>query len=157
MKNDYPTKDGTTTRKGKVVYKRKKKLWQVHQVGNIAVSIIHNYDPEYLKTQVLGINYLYEVVRGGLYPYYLDVKEPQRREGDPLWRAIEAEIRELWKEGTFEVCRRVGTALKVPEWIQDLVIDVLGEFIWNTIWKMTDIIFGKDAYGSKEAIKRQVF
>jgi hypothetical protein len=140
------------TRSGRIVYNRRIHSWKMRDVNRIVEKIINEYDEDFKESQVIPINYLYEIVRNGLYPYYLDATFETNVEADQLWALAEGEIRAAWREKTFEICDKIGDNVGIPEWVRRLVIDYLGGYIWDQIWILTGLFFHND--GVKKWLKK---
>lgn len=134
------------TNKGRVVYDRKKHYFTIKRIATILENIKKRHSSEELYDQALAINALFEIVKNSYYPYALDVMFPHNRAGGldhELWKAIEHELRAAWKDKTFKLCRQIGMSMGIPEEIINFVMDYLADHIWNIVWRLTSVFFGK--------------
>lgn len=124
----------------KVVYTRKKHVFRVKDITNIAISLINNRRQDELYSQSIAIQTLFKVIRDGLWPYWLDASGAPRLDhiSPQDENAIESFIRDVWKTKTQHIADEWAEELGVPARIREWVLDWLYEYIWDAIWALTD-------------------
>lgn len=155
------------TLKGKVIYERKTHYIQTKDLTRMAINLTNYFASVALghinetpdrpggyrsDIQIFG---LFQVVRDGLYPWYLgSVYLQTRRQIDSmgvpgsnsdqyrrLGRALDAALKKVWKKATYDLCEEIGKEMKIPKWIRNLVLKNFFNLIWATVWKLTDPLF----------------
>jgi len=136
-------KDGTHTRKGKVVYHRKKHVMGLKDVVRMLEKMSNTLTKEELELNPYICNALFEIVRTAFYPTWQRASaiRPPTQQESIFWKQVEPKLREAWKDSTFEVCVSVGEATGIPHNVINFVMNYLAEPIWDLIWSLTDGFF----------------
>lgn len=131
------------TRKGRVVYNRKKHPFTLMRVSNILESLSNTMSRTEIERNPFITNALFEIVRTAFYPAWQKSQNPvmKRTIAKTLGEEVENALRDYYKAKVFELCHSIGEEVGVPSKIRDGVIDYLGDFIWDVVWKITDPIF----------------
>jgi len=132
------------TNTGKVVYPRKKKEMRILDVVRMCERMSRK-PHVWFDDQLFAINTLSEIVRTAFYPYWLraiHIRASNPGAVEHAWNRIEQELRHQWSQQTTIIIRQLGERFYIPEWIMDFVLDNFYEHIWNTIWTLTDPLFG---------------
>jgi len=143
-----------TTRTGRVVYRRKKHVFQVKDLSNIAIGIVNNRTQDELYSQAIAIQGLMGIIREGLWPYWLDSSgAPPPPIGEAGTQSYWNEFfMNVWKVKTQHIADEWGEEIGVPARIREWIIDWLFDYIWDAIWKLTDPWFSyqeRRSYGKK--------
>jgi len=104
---------------------------------------------EDLQENPYACNALFEIVRTAFYPTWqrslvtrpVDLAGHYTNEDRSLWNSIAIELRNVWKDKTFELCRDVGEEMGIPGWIINLVMDYVANHIWNLVWDITGTFY----------------
>ena len=128
------------TNSGRIVYNRDKHFFSIKRIVTIAEDLTKRLTPDEYRANVFACHALFEVARNAYEPWWLD--SIQLSIPETFWREIEPELREAWKDQTEKVCYEVAEAAGVPDEWAEAVIDAIFEHVWDTIWRLTDPLFG---------------
>lgn len=129
------------TNTGRVVYTRKKHVFRVKDMTNIAIALINKRSQSELYSQSIAIQALFKVVRDGLWPYWLDASgapPPPPEGGDETRIYWEEFFMNVWKTKTQHAIDNWGEEIGVPARIREWILDWLYDYIWDAIWALTD-------------------
>jgi len=141
-KGDVNENKTRTTRKGRVVFNRRRHFFTLRRCVDILASLSNTLSSSELAQNPYACNALYEITRTAYYPVWQRaVYSAPDTEEKTLFAALEPELRAVFKQIVRETCDRVGEALGIPAYAREFVLNYLYDLIWNVIWTITDPFF----------------
>lgn len=131
------------TNKGRVVYDRPLHRMKVKDVVRMTENLT-NIPDEDLIPQAIACNALFEVVKNGIYPVYLNelLKAQPLIVGEVL-NAFSDEAKGLLKDFVASICDKIGDRMGIPANYRKLVLDYLFNHIFNVVWDITGVLFNQ--------------